>query len=87
MGIILYFTSPLGMSNLSGETMKDSLGRLLAVEHPLVNIIGIALITIGYLKSKKQSAASGSYAARPVLIYFGLGLLLILSRIPWHLWL
>ena len=87
LGIILYFTSPLGMSNLSGETMKDSLGRLLAVEHPLVNIIGIALITIGYLKSKKQSAASSSYAARPVLIYFGLGLLLILSRIPWHLWL
>ena len=85
LGLILYFTSPYGMSNLSGDTMKDSFARLLAVEHPFVNILAIVLITIGYSKGKKLIGTTG--AAKTVFIYYGLGLLLILSRIPYHVWL
>lgn len=85
LGLVLYFTSPYGMSNLSGDTMKDSFARLLAVEHPFVNILAIVLITIGYSKGKKLLNTSG--AAKTVFIYYGLGLILILSRIPWHVWL
>jgi hypothetical protein len=85
LGLLLYFTSPNGMSNLSGETMKDSFGRLLAVEHPFTNIIALIIITLGYSKGKKALESLG--AAKTVFIYYGIGLILILSRIPWKVWL
>jgi hypothetical protein len=84
MGLILYFVSPNGMSNLSGATMKDSFGRLLALEHPLMNIIALVLITIGYSKSKKLIGTLA--ASKTIMIYYGLGLILILIRIPWQVW-
>lgn len=82
LGLILYFVSPMGFSNLSGETMKDSFTRLLAVEHPLMNIIAIILITIGHSQSKKLEDGS-----KKILIFYTLGLVLLLSRIPWSTWL
>ncbi|MBK8621856.1 MAG: hypothetical protein IPN79_08865 [Saprospiraceae bacterium] len=82
LGLTLYFISPMGFSNLSGETMKDSFTRLLAVEHPLMNIIAIILITIGHSQSKKLDDGS-----KKILIYYTLGLVLLLSRIPWSTWL
>lgn len=85
MGLILYFISPLGLDNLSGATMKDSVGRLFALEHPLMNIIAIALITIGYSKAKKL--LNTDRASKTVMIYYGIGLILILSRVPWSSWL
>lgn len=85
MGLILYFTSPYGISNLSGETMKDSFSRLLAVEHPFTNILAIVLITIGYSKAKKTIGTSNT--PKTIAIFYGIGLLLILSRIPWQTWL
>lgn len=84
-GLVLYFTSPFGMSNLSGDTMKDSFARLLAVEHPFINILAIVLITLGYIKGKKLLNTTG--AAKTVFIYYTIGLVLILSRIPWQVWL
>ena len=84
IGLILYFVSPWGLENMSGGTMKDSAARLLAVEHPLINIIAVVLITIGYSKSKKQLGSTA--ASKTIMIFYGLGLILILSRIPWHLW-
>lgn len=82
LGFILYFVSPLGFDSLGN--MKDSAIRLLSLEHPLINIIGIALITIGWSKSKK---AEGTVKFRKILFFYTLGLLLILSRIPWKTWL
>jgi len=84
LGLVLYFISPLGFSNLSGEVMKDSFGRLQAVEHPLIMIIAAVLITIGYTKAKKALGTDKSYNA--VLIYYTIGLILILSRLPWQVW-
>lgn len=85
VGLVLYFISPYGVENLSGATMKDSFARLLAVEHPFVNIIALILITIGY--SKGKNAFQSNSSAKPIFVYFGLGLILILSRIPWQVWL
>ena len=82
---LAFFTSPFGMSNLSGETMKDSFSRLLAVEHPFVNILGIVMITMGYIKAKKLLDTVS--APKTIFIYYGIGLLLFLSRIPWSNWL
>lgn len=81
IGLILYFVSPLGLAQL-GE-MKDSAVRLLSLEHPLTNIIAIALITIGWSKHKK---ATGTAKFRSIFVFYGLGLFLILLRIPWNMW-
>jgi uncharacterized protein YacL len=73
----------LGLVSL-GSAMKDSTLRLYALEHPLVNIIAIVLITIGWSKHKK--IADGNAKFKPFAIFYTLGLILILSRIPWAVW-
>ena len=82
VGLILYFVSPLGKA-LLGE-MKDPAARLTSLEHPLINIIAIVFITIGWSKHKRQDDSAAKF--KSISIFFGLGLLLILSRIPWSLW-
>lgn len=84
IGLIIYFVSPLGMQSFSGANMSNSLSRLYFLEHPLMMIIAIILITIGYSKAKK---AKEDYAAnRLVFITYTIALILILSRIPWSTW-
>lgn len=84
VGFIAYFVSPYGVSNLSGETMKVSELRLYALEHPLMMIIGIVLITIGYSRAKRMTTARKQNGT--VLAFYLIGLALILSRLPWHAW-
>ena len=87
VGIILYIVSPnalqmikaVGMGGLTTES------RLLALEHPLINIIAITLITIGWSKHKKLMIGESKF--KTFSIFYGLGLVLILSRIPWKIWL
>lgn len=83
VGLVLYLISPVGISNFSGEAMGDSMSRLYMLEHPLMMIIGIILITVGYSRAKKGDNADRH---KKILIYYGLGLLLILLRIPWSVW-
>lgn len=82
VGLILYFVSPLGFSSLG--QMSDKALRLTSLEHPLINIIAITLITIGWVKHKKLATSESKF--KTFSIYYSLGLLLILSRIPWNLW-
>ena len=88
IGLLLYFVSPrlqlfneLGM----GEIMKDSVSRLYLVEHPLINIIAVALITIGYSKHKKKLTSQAKL--KLIAIFYTIALVLFLSRIPWSTWL
>jgi hypothetical protein len=48
IGLVLYFVSPLGIQSFSGENMGNSLSRLYFLEHPLMMILAIVLITVGY---------------------------------------
>jgi hypothetical protein len=86
IGLILYFVSPNGIKTIQALGMGGltTESRLLALEHPLINIIAIALITIGWTKHKKLTSSESKY--KTFTIFYGLGLLLILSRIPWKLW-
>ncbi|MCL6462277.1 hypothetical protein SAMN05444372_101374 [Flavobacterium micromati] len=83
VGLILYFVSPLGFASLG--QMSDKALRLTSLEHPLINIIAIALITIGWSRHKKLVTSASKF--KTFSIFYGLGLLLILSRIPWSMWL
>ena len=86
LGVISYTKSHYTVTAMNdfGAAMKDSLLRLFAVEHPLMMIIGAVLITIGYSKAKKATDVKVKY--KKVLIFYSIGLLLILSRIPWTQW-
>ena len=88
IGLILYFVSPWfdQWSNLGmGGGMKDAQTRLFLVEHPFTNILAIALITIGWSAHKHQSDPSKKFLR--IALLYGLGLLLLMSRIPWDSWL
>ena len=84
IGLVLYFISPMGLSNFSGEAMGDAMSRLYMLEHPLMMLIGIILITVGYSKAKQPGDNAGRY--KKILIFYGLGILCILLRIPWSAW-
>ena len=82
IGLILYFVSPLGFDSLA--QMADKALRLTSLEHPLINLIAITLITIGWSKHKKLRTSESKF--KTFSIFYGLGLVLVLSRIPWPLW-
>ncbi len=87
LAMFLYFLSPyystmkeIGM----GEVMKNSDLRLYLIEHPLINLIAIILITIGW--SKHKSAATDKAKFKSIWLMYLIALVLILSRIPWKAW-
>ena len=68
----------------AGAVMSDTTTRLLAVEHPTVMILAIVLITIGWSKHKRKIEDVAKF--KMFAIFYGIGLLLMLSRIPWNQW-
>ncbi len=87
IGFIAYYTSSfyeIMRSSGMGEVMKNSDLRKILVEHPLVGIIAIAFITIGFSKHKKKASNSSKF--KTIAVFYTLALLLILSRIPWSQW-
>jgi hypothetical protein len=87
IGIVLYFVSPYfdafsdqGM----GEIMKNSSLRLYLIEHPITMILAVAFLTIGYSKHKKELSSSKKF--RKLAIFYSIALILLLSRIPWDVW-
>jgi NADH:ubiquinone oxidoreductase subunit 2 (subunit N) len=82
IGLFLYFVSPLGKAAFG--QMSNAELRLTSLEHPLINIIAIILITIGWSKHKNLITNESKF--KTFSIFYGLGLLLILSRLPWNLW-
>lgn len=87
IGFVLYFISPrfslFGDSGM-GEIMKNSVDRLYLVEHPLVNILAIVFITIGYSKHKKKLISKAKFNI--IAVYYTIAIVLLLSRIPWNSW-
>lgn len=81
LGLVVYFVSPIGF-NLLGNMETEA--RLTSLEHPLINILAIALITIGWSKHKKEASDTGKF--KKIAFLYLAGLLFILSRIPWTNW-
>ncbi|MFC6098439.1 hypothetical protein ACFPVY_17460 [Flavobacterium qiangtangense] len=84
-GLILYFVSPNGLAKIKAVGMggMQAYDRLLALEHPLVNLIAIALITVGWSSHKR---ADENKKFKKIAVFYALGLILLLSRIPWQTW-
>ena len=86
IGLILYFVSPRFSTWQEGigAVMGDSALRLYLVEHPITNILAVVLITMGWSMHKRK-AESGKRFMRIGLFYL-LGFVILLSRIPWSEW-
>ena len=87
IGLILYFVSPWfdQWSEMGMGVMKNAETRLYLVEHPITNILAIVLITMGWSMHKRQTLSAKKFLR--IGLFYSLGLLLLLSRIPWSSWL
>lgn len=86
IGLGWYFMSPWFemLKTDAASVMKDKAARLLAIEHPIIMILAIVFITIGWSKHKKKTEDAAKF--KTFAIFYGIALLLILSKIPWSNW-
>ena len=87
IGIVLYFVAPYFQAFSErgmGEVMGNAGLRLYLVEHPLMMIIAIVLITVGYSKHKNKLTSKAKF--KMLGICYTLALAFVLSRIPWSAW-
>lgn len=76
-GLILYFVSPF--VHFGGTTMKDPSTRYWTMEHAVMMLFAIALITVGHSRSKKAVLHEAKF--RAVAISYSLALLVIVVAI------
>lgn len=86
IGFILYFTSPWfnQFYQIGMDLLKNAESRLYLIEHPLINIVAIIFITLGWSLHKRQLDSSKKFLR--IGMFYGLGLTFLLSRIPWDSW-
>ena len=86
LGLLLYLSTP--RLQMWGEgfkvVMKDKTLRLVLVEHPLMVLIAVTLITIGWSQHKKQVAPQCKFGK--IALFYGIALVGVLSMLPWRLW-
>lgn len=83
VGLILFAVSPV-IHNLFqdfGEAVQQSSIRFYGMEHSLMMIIAIVLITIGSAKSKRITDDTKKF--KTVAVWFTIALVIILLMIPW----
>jgi hypothetical protein len=79
VGLILYFVSP--MVQFNSNTMTNTELRFFTMEHSVMMLIAIVLITMGRIMSKKQPTDAGKFKR---LFWFNLiALIVIIAAIPW----
>jgi len=74
LGLYLYYTSP--KVQFSESTMSNSMLRFFTMEHTLMMLIAIILVTLGNRWAKKG-------ATKKVFWHYLIALLIILAAIPW----
>jgi hypothetical protein len=79
IGVVLYILSPKVVFTTGMFGIR--ILRFFTVEHTILMILAITIVTIGYRKIK----AAGSAAARfkTQLLFYSAGLIIILISIPW----
>ncbi len=76
LGIGLYFMSPY--VKFTGETMSMTRERFFTIEHAMLMLVAIVLITIGWSKAKR--AQKSDYK---IFVYYLIAFILIMMGIPW----
>ncbi len=79
LGLVLLFISP--KVNFSLDSWSNAAVRFYTMEHSLMMIIAVVLVTIGGAKMKRVENYTGKY--KTMLIYNAIALLIIFAMIPW----
>lgn len=79
IGLVLYFISPKVMFIEGWMKMKPL--RFFGLEHILLMIVAIALVTIGRRKAENATLPAKKHAN--IVKWYVIGLVLILAGIPW----
>ena len=83
LGVWLYIISPVVGYFLSNfkDAVHDRQIRFFGMEHSIMMLLGIVIITIGSAKAKRKAADKDKF--KTMAIWFTIGLLVILSSVPW----
>lgn len=79
VGLVLYFFSPLVNYSDMATAMKDSVQRYWTVEHLVMMLFAVVLITIGHARAKRAKDALNKH--RSIALYYGLAILVIVVAI------
>jgi len=86
LGLVQWFWGQYGMKAFQGgmkEVMGQKVARFYSVEHPLMMIIAIVLITIGHRKAKNTEVNTTTSNGVGAKWFFLAALIIILVMIPW----
>ena len=78
-GIVLYVISPKVV--FSSQIMSVDVLRFFTLEHPLLMVLSVTLITVGFASHKR---AQSNEKFKKIALFYGGALLLILVAIPWN---
>lgn len=83
LGIIMAFLSPkISYTSIGDESwMKNPMFRFFGMEHILMMVIAMILITIGRKKAEKKADAAAKHKA--IAVWYTIVLIVILAGIPW----
>jgi uncharacterized membrane protein YozB (DUF420 family) len=79
IGFIMYFQSP--KVQFTAGWMKEAMYRFYGMEHLLLMLIAVVLVTIGRKKAEKALAPIVKH--QKIVVFYSIALLLILASIPW----
>ncbi|WP_397321489.1 hypothetical protein [Pedobacter foliorum] len=82
-GLVLYFISPIVnyfLHNFSDAVHRREI-RFFGMEHSLMMMTAVVVITIGSAKAKRKQTDLEKF--KTMALWYGIGLLIILSSIPW----
>lgn len=74
LGLVLYFVSP--KVSWTKETMGNALSRFWSMEHGIIMLIVIVLITVGRVKSKK--AITDTLKHKKGVVFYSIAFILVL---------
>jgi cytochrome bd-type quinol oxidase subunit 2 len=77
IGLVLFFLSPYVKFN--SDTMKHETTRYFTVEHWVMMVIAIALITIGHIRAKKIETSEGKH--KTIAMFYLIAFLVIIGAI------
>ena len=82
-GLVLYFISPIVnyfLHNFNDAVHRREI-RFFGMEHSLMMVIAIVVITIGSARAKRKLTDPEKF--KTMALWFSAGLLIILSSVPW----
>jgi hypothetical protein len=85
IGVYQWIVGPWGLKMIQEKgmsaVMKDAVNRFWAIEHPLMMLIAIILITVGRAQARTKHTSRIQH--RRSLIYFTLALIAVMLAVPW----